>query len=123
MYALYGSARSSGCERQGYEDEYKPGTCEELLKWKFAHLNSVDFLLRSTAAGTNSLLGSTSAGWKGLCGERHWNNRARAVPAGDTEGPHARLDAAARCMPPSLCFPRSKVWDCTQFHALLNREG
>ena len=38
MYALYGSARSSGCERQGSEDEYKPGTCEELLKWKFAHL-------------------------------------------------------------------------------------
>jgi mRNA-capping enzyme len=37
--------------RQGYEDAYKPGTCEELLKWKFAHLNSVDFLLRSTAAG------------------------------------------------------------------------
>ncbi|KAK9842283.1 hypothetical protein WJX81_004542 [Elliptochloris bilobata] len=36
---------------QGYEDHYKPGTCEELLKWKFAHLNSVDFMFRSTAAG------------------------------------------------------------------------
>ena len=43
---------------------------------------------------------------KGVCGERQCNNRARAVPAGDSKGPHARLDAAARCMPPSLCFPR-----------------
>lgn len=30
---------------QGYEDPYKAQTCEELLKWKYAHLNSVDFRL------------------------------------------------------------------------------
>lgn len=30
---------------QGYEDPYVPQTCEELLKWKYAHLNSVDFKL------------------------------------------------------------------------------
>lgn len=28
---------------QPHDDPYKPLTCEELLKWKFAHLNSVDF--------------------------------------------------------------------------------
>ena len=27
-----------------------PGTCEELLKWKFAHMNSVDFLLRQSSS-------------------------------------------------------------------------
>ena len=61
---------ASGCERQGYEDDYKPGTCEELLKWKFAHLNSVDFLLRSTAAGTarSAVLGILLAWWV-VCAE------------------------------------------------------
>ena len=39
---------------QGYEEQYIPGTCEQLLKWKFAHLNSVDFLLRINAEGEDS---------------------------------------------------------------------
>ena len=36
---------------QGYEDDYVTGTCRELLKWKFAHLNSVDFLLQLDEQG------------------------------------------------------------------------
>ncbi|GLC40885.1 hypothetical protein PLESTB_000012700 [Pleodorina starrii] len=37
---------SDGLILQGYEDPYVVGTCERLYKWKFAHMNSVDFLLR-----------------------------------------------------------------------------
>ena len=29
----------------GDDSDYQGGTCDVLLKWKFAHLNSVDFLL------------------------------------------------------------------------------
>ncbi len=29
---------------QGWDDPYIPRTHEGLLKWKFAHMNSVDFL-------------------------------------------------------------------------------
>lgn len=36
---------------QGWEDRYITGTCPQLLKWKFAHLNSVDFLLDIDEAG------------------------------------------------------------------------
>eukprot|EP00958_Prasinococcus_capsulatus_P023274 scaffold3423_cov379-Prasinococcus_capsulatus_cf.AAC.2 len=31
---------------QGWEDPYVLWTCNELLKWKYAHMNSVDFLLK-----------------------------------------------------------------------------
>ncbi|GFR49356.1 hypothetical protein Agub_g11382, partial [Astrephomene gubernaculifera] len=37
---------SDGLILQGYEDAYVAGTCEQLYKWKFAHMNSVDFLLQ-----------------------------------------------------------------------------
>ncbi|PNW69625.1 hypothetical protein CHLRE_33g758897v5 [Chlamydomonas reinhardtii] len=37
---------SDGLILQGYEHQYVPGTCELLYKWKFAHMNSVDFKLR-----------------------------------------------------------------------------
>lgn len=40
------------------------GTCNELLKWKFAHLNSVDFLLRVSPSGgkiCKQLRGASSA--------------------------------------------------------------
>jgi len=30
----------------GDKSQYIPNTCEEVLKWKYAHLNSVDFRLR-----------------------------------------------------------------------------
>ena len=30
----------------GDRSQYIPNTCEEVLKWKYAHLNSVDFRLR-----------------------------------------------------------------------------
>lgn len=48
----------------GYEDAYIPGTCQELLKWKFAHLNSVDFRLRwhAEAARADLELLETRAG-------------------------------------------------------------
>ncbi|KAG2485988.1 hypothetical protein HYH03_015311 [Edaphochlamys debaryana] len=37
---------SDGVILQGYEHPYTAGTCDLLYKWKFAHMNSVDFLLR-----------------------------------------------------------------------------
>jgi mRNA-capping enzyme len=40
---------SDGLIFQGAEDPYRPGTFEDLLKWKFAHLNSVDLLLQVDA--------------------------------------------------------------------------
>lgn len=37
---------SDGLILQGYEHKYNAGTCDLLYKWKFAHMNSVDFLLK-----------------------------------------------------------------------------
>lgn len=40
---------------EGLKSEYIPHTCDEVLKWKFAHLNSVDFRFRlRNAAGTHT---------------------------------------------------------------------
>lgn len=41
---------SDGLIFQPAQDGYKPATCEELLKWKFASMNSVDFLLKRPKA-------------------------------------------------------------------------
>lgn len=43
---------SDGLIFQGWNDHYIPRTHEGLLKWKYAHMNSVDFLLRR-APSTN----------------------------------------------------------------------
>lgn len=37
---------ADGLILQPHDDPYAPLTCQELLKWKFAHMNSVDFKLR-----------------------------------------------------------------------------
>jgi mRNA-capping enzyme len=42
---------SDGLILQAADDGYVPYTCEALLKWKFAHLNSVDFVLRMVEPG------------------------------------------------------------------------
>uniref|UniRef100_A0A7R9V957 mRNA guanylyltransferase n=1 Tax=Chlamydomonas euryale TaxID=1486919 RepID=A0A7R9V957_9CHLO len=44
------SHEADGLILQPAEDPYKALTCNELLKWKFAHLNSVDFRLNCTFA-------------------------------------------------------------------------
>ena len=36
---------------QAYDEPYVVGTDVKLLKWKYGNMNSVDFLLRSKAAG------------------------------------------------------------------------
>lgn len=50
------SHESDGLILQPADAGYAPGTCTDLLKWKFAHLNSVDFKLRVDGAGDKTLL-------------------------------------------------------------------
>lgn len=47
---------SDGLIFQGWNDPYVPRTHEGLLKWKYAHMNSVDFQLELTAEGKPILL-------------------------------------------------------------------
>lgn len=42
---------ADGLILQPYADAYVPLTCDELLKWKFAHMNSVDFKLIVSSEG------------------------------------------------------------------------
>ena len=66
------------CAAQPYDDPYKPHTCEELLKWKFAHMNSVDFKLKCTMQG-----GKVRVRLVALCGHspRRWAPRTMALTA------------------------------------------
>jgi len=43
---------SDGLIFQGWDDPYVPRTHEGLLKWKYAHMNSVDFTLKISPSGT-----------------------------------------------------------------------
>lgn len=50
------SHESDGLIFQGWHDKYVARTHEGLLKWKYAHMNSVDFLLQKTVTGKWVLL-------------------------------------------------------------------
>ena len=50
------SHESDGLILQPADDGYETGTCPDLLKWKYAHMNSVDFKLRVDPAGDVALL-------------------------------------------------------------------
>lgn len=52
------SHEADGLIFQPHDDPYKPLTCEELLKWKFAHLNSVDFRVSVKSNGEGAKPGS-----------------------------------------------------------------
>ncbi|MEW5301711.1 MAG: hypothetical protein WDW36_004553 [Sanguina aurantia] len=57
---------TDGLILQGYLDPYVAGTCRELLKWKFASMNSVDFILHT-----------------------HTDRQGRLLPGGQLAHPHA----------------------------------
>lgn len=44
---------ADGLILQGFDDPYVPRTHEGLLKWKYAHMNSVDFMLKIAPNGSN----------------------------------------------------------------------
>ncbi|XP_038681823.1 mRNA-capping enzyme-like isoform X3 [Tripterygium wilfordii] len=50
------SHESDGLIFQGWDDPYVPRTHEGLLKWKFGHMNSVDFLYEQLGANNCELL-------------------------------------------------------------------
>ncbi|CAI7791472.1 unnamed protein product [Closterium sp. NIES-53] len=50
------SHESDGLILQGWNDAYVPRTHEGLLKWKYAHMNSVDFCLKKSPEGKWVLL-------------------------------------------------------------------
>ncbi|XP_075263557.1 mRNA-capping enzyme-like [Convolutriloba macropyga] len=56
---------SDGLIFQSYDDPYVSGTCNELLKWKFASHNSVDFKLKMEGGQPVLYLRSSNRGHRG----------------------------------------------------------
>lgn len=48
---------------QGWDDPYVPRTHEGLLKWKYAYLNSVDFLFEVIITFFCMVLGISDVSW------------------------------------------------------------
>ena len=77
------------------QDPYVPGTCQELLKWKFAHMNSVDFRLRWHAAAS-----AKQPGWAALELLETRKDRSRgyhALEGGQGLGGGVRRDECMCC--------------------------
>ena len=59
----------------GDRSQYIPNTCEEVLKWKYAHLNSVDFRLR-LLHGANPTRGMSIGKFQYVCDPSQGNLQA-----------------------------------------------
>lgn len=56
---------------QGWDDPYVPRTHEGLLKWKYRHMNSVDFLFE--VVSSTCYIWCWDIAFNGLCFTYHWS--------------------------------------------------
>ena len=84
----------------GDDSDYQGGTCDVLLKWKFAHLNSVDFLLEMDPSqkGIGEPLGCCL------------DSRVCECPAGDGLARRTSATCAMCCRSADLLYG-PPVWD------------